>query len=73
MKQEILDKIMSIIKKDPDQRIATIFQMRYIDGDKNKVMPWNRVCGSVNLSIQGCINIHNKTIQKIKKQLKEDL
>jgi len=73
MKQEILDKIMAIIKRDPDQRIATIFKMRYIDGDKNKVMPWNKVCQSVNLSIQGCINIHNKTIIKIKKQLKEDL
>ena len=73
MKQEILDKIMALIKKDPDRRIATIFKMRYIDGDKNKVMPWNKVCQSVDLSIQGCINIHNKTINKIKKQLKEDL
>ena len=73
MKQEILDKILAIIKRDPDQRISTIFKMRYIDGDKNKVMPWNKVCQSVSLSIQGCINIHNKTIRKIKKQLKEDI
>ena len=66
MKQEILDKIMSLIQRDPDHRISTIFKMRYIDGDKNKVMPWNKVCESVDLSIQGCINIHNKTIKKIK-------
>jgi DNA-directed RNA polymerase specialized sigma subunit len=73
MKQELLDKIMSIIQTDPDRRIAQIFTLRYVDGDKNKVMPWNKVCSYLDLSIQGCINIHNKTITKIKKQLKEEI
>jgi DNA-directed RNA polymerase specialized sigma subunit len=73
MKQEILDKIMTMIHRDPDRRIATIFKMRYIDGNKNKVMPWNQVCESVDLSIQGCINIHDKTIKKLKKQLETEI
>jgi hypothetical protein len=64
--EEILQKIMSIAKKEPDTRVSKIFQLRYIDGEKNKVMPWNKVCKFVDLSIQGCINVHNKAIKKIK-------
>jgi hypothetical protein len=70
---EILSKIMSIINKDPDSRVSKIFKMRYIDGQKNSVMPWNKICKPLKLSIQGCINIHDKAINKIKKQLKGEL
>jgi DNA-directed RNA polymerase specialized sigma subunit len=71
--EEILQKIMSIAKKEPDTRVSKIFQLRYIDGEKNKVMPWNKVCKFVDLSIQGCINVHNKAIKKIKEELNKDI
>lgn len=71
--EEILRKIMSIAKKEPDTRVSKIFQLRYIDGEKNKVMPWNKVCKFVDLSIQGCINVHNKAIKKIKEELNKDI
>ena len=71
--EEILQKIMSIAQKEPDTRVSKIFQLRYIDGEKNKVMPWNKVCKFVDLSIQGCINVHNKAIKKIKEELSKDI
>lgn len=71
--QDALDKVLSMVRGQPDKRVTTIFKKRYIDGDKNKVMPWHKVCKSVNLSIQGCINIHDKTIKKIQEELKKEL
>ena len=71
--EEILQKIMSIAQKEPDTRVSKIFQLRYIDGEKNKVMPWNKVCKFVDLSIQGCINVHNKAIKRIKEELSKDI
>lgn len=70
---EVLSKIMNMVNKDPDNRVSKIFKMRYIEGHKNNVMPWNKICKPLKLSIQGCINIHDKTISKIKKELKEEL
>ena len=71
--KEFLDKVMSIAEKDPDSRISKIFKMRYLDPDSNKVTPWKTIGSSLNLSIQGCINIHNKAIVKIKKELSKDI
>ena len=70
---EILSKIMGMINRDPDNRVSKIFKMRYIEGQKNTVMPWNKICKPLKLSIQGCINIHDKAINKIKKELKGEL
>ncbi len=70
---EVLSKIMSLINKDPDARVSKIFKMRYIEGQKNNVMPWNKICKPLKLSIQGCINIHDKAITKIKRELKNEL
>lgn len=70
---EVLSKIMGMINNNPDNRVSKIFKMRYVDGQKNSVMPWNKVCKPLKLSIQGCINIHNKAIKKIKKELKGEL
>jgi hypothetical protein len=70
---EVLSKIMNMVNKDPDNRVSKIFKMRYIEGHKNTVMPWNKICKPLKLSIQGCINIHDKTISKIKKELKGEL
>ena len=70
---EVLSKIMNLINKDPDTRVSKIFKMRYIEGQMNNVMPWNKICKPLKLSIQGCINIHDKAITKIKRELKNEL
>lgn len=64
--QELIDKIFKSIQDIGDERAYEIFTMRYIIGNKNKVMPWKEIGKKMNLSIQGCINIHNSFIKKIK-------
>ena len=71
--EDIFNKIMDIVNEQKDQRVKDLFRMRYIDSTGNKVMPWRDVGIYLNLSIQGCINIHNKTINKIKRQLNKEL
>jgi hypothetical protein len=39
--------------------------MRY--ADKKKLTPWKKIAKKLDLSIQGCINIHNNFLNKIKK------
>lgn len=68
---ELFSKVMDLITEYPDTRISQIFNMRYIEGNKNKVMPWKQVSQKIDMSIQGCINIHNSTINKLKLKLKE--
>ena len=60
--KDLFSKILYIIKELPDKRVEKIFKMRYIIGNKNKVMPWKRIGRAMDLSIQGCINIHNSAI-----------
>ena len=69
IKKDTFNKIINIINNHPDHRVEKIFKMRYITGDGNKVTPWKNICGQVNLSIQGCINVHNSAIQYIQKNL----
>ena len=69
-KKDIFNKILNLIDNHPDKRVEKIFNMRYIEGLKNKVMPWKNIGDSLNLSIQGCINIHNSAIKDIQNQLK---
>lgn len=73
IKQDLLNKVLSVIKQHPDSRVEKIFEMRYIVGTKNKVMPWKRIGESMNLSIQGCINIHNSAIEHVQQELSEEL
>ena len=71
IKKELFKKIMELVKDYPDERISKIFTMRYVEGYKNKVMPWKQVSEEIAMSIQGCINIHDSTIKKLKIKLKE--
>jgi DNA-directed RNA polymerase sigma subunit (sigma70/sigma32) len=64
-----VDKIFGILKKHPDERVKQIFEMRYLDPDYNKLTPWREVGKKLNLSIQGCINIHNQALPYIRKHL----
>lgn len=59
---------INFLKSKGDKRTYEIFKLRYLEGKKNKLMPWKEVSQSknVNLSIQGCINIHNNFIKQLK-------
>jgi len=73
IKQDLFNKVLHVIKKHPDTRVEKIFEMRYIIGSKNKVMPWKQIGDAMNLSIQGCINIHNSAVEHVKHELEEEL
>jgi len=66
---ETLKEIFASIKKFNDPRVEKIFRMRYtsVDG-KRKLTAWRKIAKEIKLSIQGCINIHNSTLKKLKKQ-----
>lgn len=69
--EDLLDEIYKIAEVHSDNRVREIFRLRYKVGEGNKVMAWDRIADYINLSIQGCINIHNKAIEQIKQKLKE--
>jgi len=69
---EILLKIFDLAEKNEDKRVSKIIQMRYKGGVRNKLMPWKKIAKKLNLSIQGCINIHHKFINETKKHFKYD-
>jgi DNA-directed RNA polymerase specialized sigma subunit len=70
-KENEVERFFALAQKDSDKRIFKIFSLRYLKGKGNKLMPWRDVCKEegVNLSIQGCINIHNQFIKKIKSKM----
>jgi RNA polymerase sigma factor (sigma-70 family) len=71
--RDIFDNVISFARKHPDKRVETIFKMRYIEGYKNGVMPWRTISEELNMSIQGCINIHNAALKIFKNKIsKED-
>lgn len=69
IEEESFNKIVKIIDNHPDERVKKIFQMRYIEGERNRVMPWKKISSHLSMSIQGCINIHNTAIKKIKQKV----
>jgi len=70
---ETVDEIFAIINNHPDDRVHRIFQIRYLNPSYNKLTPWRKVGEELNLSIQGCINIHNSALPFIKKELYKNL
>jgi len=69
---DLFKKTIELSKKHEDKRVEKIFEMRYIIGEKNKVMPWKKISKELNMSIQGCINIHNSAIEDFKLELKDN-
>jgi len=68
LEDEVLENFMSQIQEIPDKRVKKIFKLRY-KGNK-KLTPWRKISEKMNLSIQGCINIHNTALEKISKKIK---
>jgi len=67
-KDQILKEFNDQMYQYPDKRIQKIFSMRY-SGNK-KLVPWRRISKVMNLSIQGCINIHNAALKSISKNIR---
>ncbi len=64
--QKTIEEILSKLDEFEDQRIKKIFRMRYFSGEK-KPLAWRKIAKELDLSIQGCINIHNSAFKKLKK------
>ena len=62
---ESIKKIFKAVNKSKDERVKRIFQLRY--SDDKKLVPWKKIAKELDLSIQGCINIHNNYLKEIKK------
>ena len=67
-KQEAFSLLESALNKEKDFRVKKIIDMRY-NVDNNKLTPWRKIAEALDMSIQGCINIHNRFINKVKKEI----
>ena len=68
-KHEILKILTKFLEKETDDRVKKIIDKRY-NVDNHKLTPWKIIAEDLDMSIQGCINIHNKFLTKINKQTK---
>ena len=67
-KEEAILMFKKCLKKEKDLRVKKIVDMRY-NVDNNKLTPWKIIAQELDMSIQGCINIHNRFIDKVKKEV----
>ena len=58
-------RILNLIEKHKDKRLKTIFHERYFCGSRGKLKPWKEVAKKINLSAQGCINLHDKAVKEL--------
>jgi DNA-directed RNA polymerase specialized sigma24 family protein len=61
----------NMLNKEKDKRVKKIIDIRY-NTTNNKLVPWRVVAKELDMSIQGCINIHNKFINKVKIELNKN-
>lgn len=66
-KEEAFSLFNKCLKKEKDERVKKIVDLRY-GVDNNKLTPWRKIAEELDMSIQGCINIHNRFINKVKKE-----
>ena len=69
-KKELLKKINLFLENHKDERVKKIFQLRYFSYMDNKIKPWRLIYKDIGMSIQGCINLHKKTINELKRVVK---
>ena len=62
-------RILKLIDKHKDKRLKTLFHERYFCGKRGKLKPWKDVAKKINLSAQGCINIHDKAIKEFSQKI----
>ena len=66
---EVLSVFETCLKKEKDERVKKIVDVRYGRTD-NKLTQWRVISEELKMSIQGCINIHNRFIEKVKRHIK---
>jgi len=66
---ELLNNMIKQIESHPDPRVPTVFKQRYFSTPNNKLKPWHKIASIVNLSVQGCINLHDRTIKELQKNI----
>ena len=64
-KMEAFDIFNDMLEKERDKRVKKIIDIRY-NTTNNRLVPWRKASEELKLSIQGCINIHNRFIKKVK-------
>jgi hypothetical protein len=77
--ESISSKVIEIIKDMPDERVYEIFRLRYLESKGDRVTPWSQIYKKIphaktkkkHLTIQGCINLHNKALKEIRKKIKD--
>ena len=60
-----------MLNEEKDERVKKIIDIRY-NTTNNKLVPWRVVAEKLDMSIQGCINIHNKFIKKVRNELNKN-
>ena len=66
-KEEAFSLFKKCLDREKDERVKKIVDLRY-GVDNNKLTPWRKIAEELDMSIQGCINIHNRFINKVKKE-----
>lgn len=64
-----LHNILSDIEKHPDPRVPIVFKERYFSTSNHKLKPWHKIAPMVELSVQGCINLHERTVKELNKNI----
>jgi RNA polymerase sigma factor (sigma-70 family) len=70
---ELFDNIINQAENHSDERIGKIFHLRYVEGSKNSVMPWKSISSIMNMSIQGCINLHNSALKQFRNKIRKEI
>jgi hypothetical protein len=70
-KIEAFDVFNRMLSEEKDKRVKKIIDIRY-NTSNNKLVPWKIAAKKLELSIQGCINIHDRFINKVKTKLDEN-
>ena len=63
------DRVLNLIEKHKDKRLKVIFHERYFCGKRGKLKPWKEVAEKINLSAQGCINLHDRAIKELNNKI----
>ena len=69
--EEFKDYTINLLSQMNDERIKTIFDLRYFNNGGEK-MTWSNIATQLNVSSQTVINLHNKGKTLLKKKIKQD-
>lgn len=70
--REVMRKVCFLIEDHEDPRVTSIFKQRYFSSSGRKLKPWKQIAKEMNLSIQGCIDIHDRTIKQFQSKINND-